>query len=170
MNKSLSSAWGSVRGMLPTIYSASPQSGVSFIVFDSTSFMATALGLGAIAAVLNVYFRDVQHLIGVILSAWFYLTPIIYPMEAKQAKENGAQVKPGAPAEMIDAGPIPHEYRQYFKINPFFSIIEMFHRPIYDGKFPTQSEFIAATVVAFGSLSVGLIFFGYFDQKLIFHL
>ncbi len=132
--------------------------------------MATALGLGAIAAVLNVYFRDVQHLIGVFLSAWFYITPIIYPMEAKQAQDNGAQVKPGAPAEMIDAGPIPHEYRQYFKINPFFSIIEMFHRPIYDGKFPTQSEFIAATVVAFGSLGVGLIFFGYFDQKLIFHL
>jgi len=43
MNKSLSSVWGSVRGMLPTIYSASPQSGVSFIVFDSTSFMLAVL-------------------------------------------------------------------------------------------------------------------------------
>ena len=91
-------------------------------------------------------------------------------MEAKQAKDTEAQAKPGAPAEMIDVGPIPHEYRQYFKINPFFSIIEMFHRPIYDGHLPTKAEFASATVVAFGSLGIGLVFFGYFDRMLIFHL
>ena len=132
--------------------------------------MATALGLGAIAAVLNVYFRDVQHLIGVILSAWFYITPIIYPIEAKQAKNDSVEAKPGTPAGMVDTNTIPHEYRQYFKLNPFFSIIEMFHRPIYDGRLPTRAEFLSATVVAFGCLGGGLLFFGYFDKRLIFHL
>ena len=31
-------------------------------------------------AVLNVYFRDVQHLLEVGLLAWFWMTPIVYPI------------------------------------------------------------------------------------------
>lgn len=138
---------------------------VSFIYI-----MAVALGLGAITAVLNVYFRDVQHLIAVFLSAWFYVTPIIYPMEAKQAKDETVAASPGASAEMVDAGPIPHKYRFYFKLNPFYPIIEMFHRPIYDGRFPTRSEFLAASGVAIFFLGGGLLFFRQFEDRLIFHL
>ena len=37
------------------------------------------LALGA-RRVLNVYFRDVQHLIGIVLQLWFYATPIVYPL------------------------------------------------------------------------------------------
>jgi ABC-2 type transport system permease protein len=37
-------------------------------------------GVCLIAAVLNVYFRDVQHLIEVGMLAWFWLTPIVYPI------------------------------------------------------------------------------------------
>jgi len=37
-------------------------------------------GLCLIVAVLNVYFRDVQHLLEVGLLAWFWMTPIVYPI------------------------------------------------------------------------------------------
>jgi ABC-2 type transport system permease protein len=37
---------------------------------------ATALGL--VLAAANVYLRDVQHLIGIVLMLWFWVTPIIY--------------------------------------------------------------------------------------------
>jgi ABC-2 type transport system permease protein len=37
-------------------------------------------GVCLIAAVLNVYFRDVQHLIEVGMLAWFWMTPIVYPV------------------------------------------------------------------------------------------
>ena len=30
---------------------------------------------------LNVYFRDMQHLVGIVLQIWFYATPIVYPIE-----------------------------------------------------------------------------------------
>lgn len=36
------------------------------------------LGLGALVAALNVYFRDVQHIIDAIGVPWFFLTPIFY--------------------------------------------------------------------------------------------
>ncbi|MCB9854443.1 MAG: ABC transporter permease [Phycisphaerales bacterium] len=128
------------------------------------------LGLGAIAAVLTVYFRDVQHLIAVLLSAMFYLTPIIYPMEAKMSVDPKIAVADATQDQLIDKGPIPHEMRFYFKLNPFYPVIEMFHRPIYDRRFPTQMEFLSATIVALGSLGVGLVFFRRFEDRLIFHL
>jgi ABC-2 type transport system permease protein len=37
-------------------------------------------GVCLIAAVLNVYFRDVQHLVEIGLLAWFWMTPIVYPI------------------------------------------------------------------------------------------
>lgn len=39
-----------------------------------------ALGLGMVLGVLNVFFRDVGQLFGVVLQFWFWMTPIIYPL------------------------------------------------------------------------------------------
>jgi ABC-2 type transport system permease protein len=41
-----------------------------------TVVFATALGL--LLAAVNVYFRDVQHIVEVLLLVWFWLTPIVY--------------------------------------------------------------------------------------------
>jgi len=40
------------------------------------------LGLGLLLGSVNVYLRDTQQLVEVGLLAWFFLTPIIYPLEA----------------------------------------------------------------------------------------
>ena len=37
------------------------------------------LGLGMLAATLNVFFRDVGQFFGIFLQFWFWLTPIVYP-------------------------------------------------------------------------------------------
>ena len=39
------------------------------------------LGLAMLVGALNVNFRDTQHLIGVLLSAWFFLSPVMYNMD-----------------------------------------------------------------------------------------
>lgn len=36
------------------------------------------LGLAMLMASINVYLRDLQHLVGVLLSAWFFVTPVMY--------------------------------------------------------------------------------------------
>ena len=38
------------------------------------------MGTCLILAVLNVYFRDVQHLLELGLLAWFWMTPVVYPI------------------------------------------------------------------------------------------
>lgn len=39
-----------------------------------------ATGIGIIAGILNVFFRDIGQLIGIVLQFWFWFTPIVYPM------------------------------------------------------------------------------------------
>src|ERR1035441_9680648 len=39
------------------------------------------LGMTFFFAAANVYYRDVAHIVQVVLSAWFYLTPIIYALD-----------------------------------------------------------------------------------------
>jgi lipopolysaccharide transport system permease protein len=37
-------------------------------------------GIGIIAGVLNVFFRDIGQVLGIVLQLWFWLTPIVYPL------------------------------------------------------------------------------------------
>ena len=39
------------------------------------------LGLAMFVGAANVYFRDTQHLVGVGLSAWFFVSPVMYNMD-----------------------------------------------------------------------------------------
>ncbi len=39
------------------------------------------LGLALLLGALNVYFRDTSHLVGVGLSAWFFMSPVMYNMD-----------------------------------------------------------------------------------------
>ncbi len=36
------------------------------------------LGMSSLLSALNVFFRDVQHVTGVVTMAWFFLTPVLY--------------------------------------------------------------------------------------------
>jgi len=39
-----------------------------------------AIGLGITLGVLNVFFRDIGQFFGIVLTFWFWLTPIVYPV------------------------------------------------------------------------------------------
>jgi ABC-type polysaccharide/polyol phosphate export permease len=43
--------------------------------------VALTLGIGWILGVTHVYFRDTTQVVVAALQAWFYLTPIVYPLE-----------------------------------------------------------------------------------------
>ena len=58
-----------------------------------------ALGLAWIISSINVYLRDIEQLIGILLNLWFYFTPIIYPISS-----------------------VPEKYINLLKINPLFHI------------------------------------------------
>src|SRR5215207_8818556 len=42
--------------------------------------VALTLGLGLLASAVHVFFRDTAQVLSMVLTAWFYLTPIVYPL------------------------------------------------------------------------------------------
>lgn len=51
---------------------------VYFPVILLLQFILT-LALSFIVSSVTVYFRDIEHILGALIMAWFYFTPIIYP-------------------------------------------------------------------------------------------
>lgn len=43
--------------------------------------VSLCLGLALLSSSLNVFFRDTEHLAGIVSQAWFFLTPVMYPMD-----------------------------------------------------------------------------------------
>jgi lipopolysaccharide transport system permease protein len=97
--------------------------------------MALALGLGLIGAALNVFYRDVRHLITLIIQLWFYATPIIYPITV-----------------------VPEQFQTLYFLNPMAGVIEAYRSVMLYGTAP-DNTFILSSVVAFVILLVGYWFF-----------
>jgi len=62
-----------------------PQHHVSLLTIPGILFVISFhfvfnLALALITAAANVYFRDTQHLVGLFLSAWFFVSPVMYSM------------------------------------------------------------------------------------------
>jgi ABC-2 type transport system permease protein len=73
---------------------------------------ATAMAL--LASALNVRYRDVEHLLEVILLAWFWLTPIVYPVTYVRDQLAGS----------------PWLFRLYMA-NPMTGVVTAMQRAIY---------------------------------------
>ncbi len=73
-----------------------------------------ASALGIFFAAVNVRFRDTQHLLELILQAWFWATPIIYWVGLVSTKLDSAL------------------FNAYLIINPVTTIVMVFQRAIYN--------------------------------------
>ncbi len=52
------------------------------------AFLCLALGLGWLVSTATVFFRDVEHLVGVLFLPWFFLTPILYSLDTLPRAES----------------------------------------------------------------------------------
>lgn len=65
-------------------------------------FVAIFVGsIATIFAILNIYYRDVAHLVSIALQLLFYATPIIYPLSMVDITWNGINLK-----NVIEANPL----------------------------------------------------------------
>ena len=97
---------------------------------------AFTLGFGLFISSLAVFFPDVSEMYQVLLTAWMYLTPIIYPESL-----------------------ISEKWLPLYRINPIYWMVKMFRLPIFDGRFPYWQEFLPAFAWAAGMLLIGWIYF-----------
>lgn len=97
--------------------------------------LSLALGLGLIGAALNVFYRDIRHLIALVIQLWFYATPIIYPVTV-----------------------VPERFRPFYFLNPMAGVIEGYRSVMLNGTRP-ESSFTLSAIVAFAILLLGYWFF-----------
>lgn len=91
-------------------------------------------GLGLAFSVLNVYFRDVQHLVGILFQVWFYLNPIVYPigLVPERTKIFGYVV----PARAI------------YELNPMVRFVEAFRDLLYHLRMPPAADVTYLVIVS----------------------
>ena len=87
--------------------------------------IAFSAGLGITLGILNVFFRDIGQLFGVILQFWFWFTPIVYP-----------------------ASILPDAVRRFLILNPMAGIIESCQQILVFGKWPNWCSLLPVMLLA----------------------
>lgn len=66
--------------------------GVSLLALPVLALImfALALGLSLLVAAGNVYFRDIEYLVTIVMQVWFFATPIIYALNGHDHKVDAA--------------------------------------------------------------------------------
>lgn len=104
-----------------------------------------SVALALLFATSNVFFRDTQHLSGVILQALYFLSPILYTRDR-----------------------LPEWIIPYVTLNPMFPIIEMMHSIFYTGTLPDTGTYLLLTGVGLLLLLCSLWIFTRADRKFIY--
>ena len=123
--------------------------GVIVLVAIQTVFVT---GVALMLAVLNVYFRDVQHLIGILVQLWFYATPIVYPLSVVPRR-----------AEVF-GWDIP--LRTLYELNPMVRFVEAYRDCLYDLRVPPLGDVAALVGVAIVTLIAGMAVFNRLEPRL----
>ncbi len=95
-----------------------------------------SLGLGLLLSSIAIQFADVAEMYQIILTAWMYLSPVIYTIEF-----------------------IPEQWMWLVRINPMYYLINLFRAFIYEGRFPSLGEYLIAGGIALSMLLIGWLFF-----------
>jgi len=110
---------------------------------------AFVLGLALALAVWNVYFRDLEYLVGIALQLWFYATPIVYPIRVVE--------------EAVGDRPL---LLDLYRLNPMTRFAEVYRDLFYSLRGPTLGTVLYLLAVSAVALVVGLASFGRLQGRL----
>ncbi|HTU47529.1 MAG TPA: ABC transporter permease [Bryobacteraceae bacterium] len=105
------------------------------------------LGATFFFAAANVYYRDVAHILQILLQAWFYVTPIIFSIDF-----------------------FPAHYRWIFKLNPIQFVLNGFRLSVYYGLLPTPQSIAVSFICAFAALFIGFSIFHRHQNDFVFYV
>ena len=99
------------------------------------------LGIGFATAVLNARYRDIQHLVGIVLSVAFFLVPIVYTPDIVPETAYGLPV------------------RRLVELNPLNAVIAVARDAVYFLEAPSLGQFATAAGWAAASFTLGWMYF-----------
>jgi ABC-2 type transport system permease protein len=95
-----------------------------------------ALGVGLVVSTGAVYFQDVMPTYEVLLTAWMYLTPIIYPVSL-----------------------LPEPVQTILKFNPMYYLVISFRSLLLDGVIPEPMTLMIGSLVSIVVFGLGWLIF-----------
>lgn len=93
-------------------------------------------GVALLLAMANLFFRDVRHLVDVLLLVWMLASAVVYPVER-----------------------VGGVLGRLFALNPMTPIIEAYRSVLLHGELPAALPFASASAVALVTLCVGWLLF-----------
>jgi ABC-2 type transport system permease protein len=109
-------------------------------------------GIGLALSVWNVYFRDVQYLVSILLQVLFYTCPIVYPIRYVPIHAHVLGVE------------IP--LRRIYSLNPLVRFVGAFRDALYNLRFPPLWDICYITLWAGAMLAIGMWVFSRLDRRL----
>lgn len=106
-----------------------------------------ALGIGLALSALSIFFRDLFHLYGVVLTAWSFLTPIFYPVDI-----------------------IPSNWMFMLECNPLYHFVSYLRNVFMYGVVPSIQENVVCMVMALASLAIGVLIFRKMQDKFVLYI
>ena len=95
-----------------------------------------ALGMALLTSAVTVYFRDLEHILGIVSMMWMYMTPIMY-----------------------DKSIVPDELLPAFNLNPMTHVIECYRTVLYNKAMPDLSTLLFAAGLGIALLIIGCLVF-----------
>ena len=105
------------------------------------------IGIGLFISALAVYFRDIFHLYGVLITVLNYTTPIFYPVNI-----------------------IPEEYKFVVEYNPLYYFLSAFREVAYNNTLPSIELLSICTLFSVGALVVGAYYFNKKQNTFVMYL
>ena len=101
-----------------------------------------ALGMAMLTSAITVYFRDLEHILGIVTMAWMYMTPIMY-----------------------DKSIVPENLMPIFNLNPMTHVIECYRAVLYEKKIPDLTTLLSAAGLGILRLIVGILVFNKLQKR-----
>lgn len=95
-----------------------------------------SLGVGLLLSTIGIYFADVVEMYAIFLTAWMYLTPIIYPQSM-----------------------LPENVLKWIQLNPMVHLVQFFRDLVLYGKVPLIGNWLLCFGISIGMFLIGWLIF-----------
>lgn len=106
------------------------------------------IGISMFLAQASVFFRDIEFIYNAVITAWMYLTPIFYPIDAL----------PGFIGTLIRT------------VNPMYFYVTQFRDLVHLGQLPSMYNVVGGCICAFAALVIGVWSFMKTEDNFILHI
>lgn len=127
------------------VMNVSFKASIFFLPFVLLPLFCFTVGLSLLFATANVFFKDTQHLVDVLMKAIYFLCPVLYAREQ-----------------------LPTWLTKWLVLNPLFTMIENMRSIFYAGELPNFPIYFISLTASLLILTIALVIFKKSESKFIY--